>query len=543
MGKSKKLDTTCAPTKKNKLAAKNAVARKSATKRPASVSLQKAIPELEREVTRIAELESDPMLRAILAGRIILTADEIADSIENGFLEGKVIYDSNGAPDPVRSIITANELPRFLDFIRRSLEETKVLYLEQHNIEACPASINLGCWSAVAHDVGSVEDWGYWCRLKYLTPMEASCLLVTLDPDSYANIKTHNTPQVNELGKYVVRLERHAERDNEGKKLSAAKWIEWAQGKGYAVPKEFDKAVKQFEEEKRKTDAVGKSQATAPEVETPATNQQKTDSEEGRRAKEQEEAERKAKEEAENKTQEEMIHNAHVGNWDYWASIACLTPREIACLLMEINPKKEIDFFKSCDDPQYAALAKWVEDIEHAATREQDTKTEKLSPANWIAWAQGNGMAWARDKGCAVPEKFVEAVKQFEKQKPKTRTVEQSQGVAPKMATSEGEPRTMKKPTAKELGQITINAFLAVVIQRAAKKETPFDKTNAPNKAGFFSAMQKWIKAADQYRSYQSIGTFDEHRGDLVHFGRGRPRNKKQVFYMELFPELSKKLE
>lgn len=239
MVKSIKPDTTRARAKQNKPAAKKAVAKKPAAKKPASISLEKAIPELEREVKRIAELESDPMLRAILTGRIILTADEMADSIEKGFLEGKVIYDSNGAPDPAQSSIAANELPRLLDFIRRSLEKTKVLYLEQHNIEGCPASFDLSYWSKVAHNVGRAKNWGYWCKLRYLTPMEASCLLVELDPDSYANIKTHNTPQVNALGEYVVRLERHAERDNEGKKLSSAKWIEWAQGKGYTVPKKF----------------------------------------------------------------------------------------------------------------------------------------------------------------------------------------------------------------------------------------------------------------------------------------------------------------
>lgn len=230
MAKPKIVPSTRARAKQDKPAAKKAVTKKPAAKKPASISLEKAIPKLEREVKRIAGLEYDPMLRAILAKRIILTDDEIADSIENGFLEGKVIYDSNGAPDPAQSSTAAIEMPRFLDFIRCSLEETKALYLEQHNIEGCQAGYDLGYWSAIANDVGRVENWGYWCRLKYLTPMEASCLLVGLDPDSYANIKTHNTPQVNELGKYVVRLERHAERDNEGgKKLSSAKWIGCAQ--------------------------------------------------------------------------------------------------------------------------------------------------------------------------------------------------------------------------------------------------------------------------------------------------------------------------
>jgi len=211
--------------------------------------IQQVIPELEREVKRIAELESDPILRAILTGRIILTADEIADSIKDGFLEGKVIYDSNGAPDPKRSTITANELPRFLDFIHRSLEKTKMSYLAQQNIEGDPASINLGYYAAVACDVGSVGDWDYWASLPRLEPREVACLMFELEPKHFDEIhsarNTHLQPGA--LADEIDKVERSATRDHEGEKLSPEQWIEWAQGKGYAVPEKFVEAVAEVE--------------------------------------------------------------------------------------------------------------------------------------------------------------------------------------------------------------------------------------------------------------------------------------------------------
>lgn len=249
MVESKKLDTTRARTKQNKPAVKKAATKKPSAKKPASISLEKAIPELEREVKRIAELESDPMLRAILAGRIILTADEIADSIEKGFLEGKVIYDSNGAPDPAQSSIAANELPRFLDFIRRASGETKMNYLEQHNIEGCPASFDFAYYSAVARDVGSVDDWDYWVSLKYLTAREAACLMFELEPKHFDEIhSSRNTLlQPGALANRIDEIERSATRDTEDAKLSPAEWIEWAQSKGYAVPGKFIKAIVEVE--------------------------------------------------------------------------------------------------------------------------------------------------------------------------------------------------------------------------------------------------------------------------------------------------------
>lgn len=147
-----------------------------------SVSLQKAIPELEREVKRIAELESDPTLRAILSGRFILTADEIADSIKENFIVGKVIYDSNGAPDPARSNIAANELPRFLEFIRRALEETKASYLksdEEENDPALSLERKVGWWD-------DTMDARTWLSMPNVKPEHAAMVLSRLNPNSPA---------------------------------------------------------------------------------------------------------------------------------------------------------------------------------------------------------------------------------------------------------------------------------------------------------------------------------------------------------------------
>lgn len=147
-----------------------------------SVSLQKAIPELEREVKRIVELESDPTLRIRLSGRFILTADEIADSIKENFIVGKVIYDSNGAPDPARSTIAANELPRFLEFIRRALEEKKASYLksdEEENDPALSQERKVGWWDFIM-------DARTWLSMPNVKPEHAAMVLSRLNPNSPA---------------------------------------------------------------------------------------------------------------------------------------------------------------------------------------------------------------------------------------------------------------------------------------------------------------------------------------------------------------------
>lgn len=92
-----------------------------------------------------------------------------------------------------------------------------------------------------------------------------------------------------------------------------------------------------------------------------------------------------------------------VGNWDYWAGLHHLTPREFACLWAGLLPES-YDKAKSLNTPSPAALVTSIDDMERMATREQEAGQlpEKVTPAQWKTWANG--------KGYAVSEKFAQAV-------------------------------------------------------------------------------------------------------------------------------------
>lgn len=92
-----------------------------------------------------------------------------------------------------------------------------------------------------------------------------------------------------------------------------------------------------------------------------------------------------------------------VSSWDYWASQKYLIPRETACLMFELEPKN-YDHVKSSNKLWVKKLADVIDKIERSATR--DTEGAKLSPAEWIEWAQS--------KGYAVPGKFKKAVAEVE---------------------------------------------------------------------------------------------------------------------------------
>lgn len=92
-----------------------------------------------------------------------------------------------------------------------------------------------------------------------------------------------------------------------------------------------------------------------------------------------------------------------VGDWDDWASQKYLEPREVACLMFELEPKN-YDHVNSSNKLWVKGLADVIDKIERSATR--DTEGKKLSPAEWIEWVQR--------KGYAVPEKFNKAVAEVE---------------------------------------------------------------------------------------------------------------------------------
>lgn len=215
------------------------------------------------------------------------------------------------------------------------------------------------------------------------------------------------------------------------------------------LPEKFAKAVDEVERDKQ---PERKAKEKSAQVEAECKAKEEADQMAKAEAKSKAEAVAKAAE------QEEMVRKAHVSDWDHWASLPRLTPREAACLLMELDPDNESDFFKCCNDPRCAGLAEWINKIERVAGRENEGK--KLSPAEWIEWARG--------KGYAVPEKFIKATEAFAQQNPNFGNVDQAQGVAP-VVVSDGEPP--KKCTAKKLGQITISVIYRRSCQTCSGKK------------------------------------------------------------------------
>jgi hypothetical protein len=90
-------------------------------------------------------------------------------------------------------------------------------------------------------------------------------------------------------------------------------------------------------------------------------------------------------------------------DWEYWARFKYLTPIKAACLFVKLVP----DNYPTIKNPtshyntlHYNGLVKYIDRLADYA--ETDNEGMKLSPAQWIEWAQ--------DKGYAVPQEFIEAV-------------------------------------------------------------------------------------------------------------------------------------
>ncbi len=151
---------------------------KAKTSKPGSVTMQQVILESEKEVESFVSIETDPMLRAILCGRIDLSISNISDSIEKNFLEGSVIKGSDGSPDPLQSTITANEATRFVESVRRALEETKAIYMSQRDRKNDPAKEGERSTS----DYDYSMDARIWFDMPDVTPTEAAMVLCRLNP-------------------------------------------------------------------------------------------------------------------------------------------------------------------------------------------------------------------------------------------------------------------------------------------------------------------------------------------------------------------------
>lgn len=187
-----------------------------------SVSIQQAIQEAKREIERFVNAESDPMLRAILRGRIDLSVSNIADSIEKNYFEGSVIKRSDGSIDPLQSTITSDHLER----VRYSLIETKKRYLSQHDNVASPADIltmNVHC---IITFFSIREEWDLRAKKKQLLADEAIPLMNGLDPRSWKEYQNKEKNLPSEMVDSIERCLKMAESDGFVAK-PPAEWIAW----------------------------------------------------------------------------------------------------------------------------------------------------------------------------------------------------------------------------------------------------------------------------------------------------------------------------
>lgn len=190
--------------------------------KPDSISIQQAVQKAEKEIERIADAESDPMLRAILLGRIDLSISNIADSIEMKYLEGSVVKQSDGAIDPELSTMTFD----ILQYVRNSLEETKKNYISQRDSLNDPANILLINMHFIISLFSIREEWSLWAIKQQLLADEAIPLMNGLDPRSWKEYQNKEKKLPLEMVDSIERCLKMAESDGSVVKLPA-EWITW----------------------------------------------------------------------------------------------------------------------------------------------------------------------------------------------------------------------------------------------------------------------------------------------------------------------------
>lgn len=190
--------------------------------KPNSISIQQAVQKAEKEIKRIADAESDPMLRAILLGRIDLSISDIADSIEKKYLEGSIVKQSDGEIDPGLSTMTFD----ILQYVRSSLEETKKWYLSQHDNEKSPADILVENAHYVIAYYSIRKEWDLWAAKQQLLASEAIPLMNGLDPLSWQEYERNEKSFPNTMTQSIYRSLEMAEKEKISI-LTPFEWLNW----------------------------------------------------------------------------------------------------------------------------------------------------------------------------------------------------------------------------------------------------------------------------------------------------------------------------
>lgn len=144
----------------------------------------------------------------------------------------------------------------------------------------------------------------------------------------------------------------------------------------------------------------------------------------------------------------------------------------------------------------------------------RENAPDKIRPAAFVAWCKTQGI----DTGWLTNAPEWEAY------------------VTPAIQPQKHDKQTIKPPTAKEKTRATISAFLEEITIRASRGGIDFDPMNAPDKTGFFNAIQNWART-NNHATLSGISAIESYGRDLICFAGGRPSSAKQDFYAALFPK------
>ena len=211
---------------------------KAKTSKPSSLTLNQAILKFGKEVERFVNDESDPVLRGFLQGRIDLSISSIADSIEKQFIGGVVIKGSDGAPDPSRSTITADEVTRIVESVRNTLKKTKVIYVSQRDLQNDPANIPANQAGFYRLDESAT--------LAGLTALEVARLMLIQEGKLLDRLRIPCTEiDAPPLARKLLTLEEMRTSGVEGTVHPLAEWLERAREKEIVYIPGLDYAVAQ----------------------------------------------------------------------------------------------------------------------------------------------------------------------------------------------------------------------------------------------------------------------------------------------------------
>ena len=207
-----------------------------------NVSLAQAIEDCKKEVERNVNAESDPILRVILGGRMMLSPSDVADGIVRKSIEAMVVNGDNGGIDPVRTTVTKAEAARLVDATRRGLANAKAKYLADKESNSDP--------NTLPERQAGVYRLDKPAALAGITALEAANHLLTRDGELLERYgipcKEVDAPPLAKRLLTLEEMQAHGSEDIHRTIHPLREWLQRARAKGIEYIPGLDFAVAQY---------------------------------------------------------------------------------------------------------------------------------------------------------------------------------------------------------------------------------------------------------------------------------------------------------